>query len=100
MIQSNYTVIILEPSENGWLTQKENVAIQDRIFSQKIYLAVNDSPSNWVEITNEQYQVYQIELEEYFKSIEEQENAEVVEESTNEGGEENEEVVEEEIINE
>lgn len=70
MKQSNYTVQILEP-ENGWLTQKENTEIQNRIFSKKVFLAVNDSVDNWTEISEEQYQVYQIELDAYFKSLEE-----------------------------
>lgn len=70
MKQSNYTVIILEPME-GWLTQKENVEIQNRVFSKKVFLAVNDSIDNWKEITEEEYQTYQVELEEYFKSMEE-----------------------------
>ena len=70
MKQSNYTVIILEPME-GWLTQKENVEIQNRVFSKKVFLAINDSVDNWKEITEEEYQTYQVELEEYFKSMEE-----------------------------
>ena len=70
MKQSNYTVQILEP-ENGWLTQTENVKIQDRVFSKKVFLAITDTIDNWKEISEEQYQLYQIELEEYFKSLEE-----------------------------
>ena len=70
MKQSNYTVIILEPME-GWLTQKENVEIQNRVFSKKVFLAVNDSIDNWTEITEEEYAAYQVELEEYNKSLEE-----------------------------
>ena len=70
MKQSNYTVIILEPME-GWLTQKENVEIQNRVFSKKVFLAINDSVDNWKEITEEEYQTYQVELEEYNKSMEE-----------------------------
>lgn len=69
MIQSNYTVVIIEPTE-GWLTQSaDNIEIQDRVFSKKVFLAVNDTVDNWKEISEEQYQVYQIELEEYFKSM-------------------------------
>lgn len=64
MIYTNYTVQIIEPSE-GWLTQNEDVDIQNRVFSKKIFLAVNDSPSNWKEISEEEYNEYQIELEQY-----------------------------------
>lgn len=71
MKQTNYTVQVLEP-ENGWLTQVENVSIENRIFSKKVYLAATDSPSNWHEITESEYQAYQLELEEYLKSLEEE----------------------------
>lgn len=70
MKQSNYTVQILEP-ENGWLTQAQEIEIQNRIFSKKVFLAVNDSVNNWTEITEETYQAYQVELDEYMKSLEE-----------------------------
>lgn len=72
MKQSNYTVIILEPME-GWLTQKENVEIQNRVFSKKVFLAVNDSVDNWKEITEVQYKIYQVELDEYNKEMEQSE---------------------------
>ena len=70
MKQSNYTVQIIEPSE-GWLTQVQECEIQNRVFSKKVFLAVNDSIDNWKEITEEEYVAYQIELEEYNKSLEE-----------------------------
>ena len=60
MKTSNYTVQILEPT-NGWLTQVEDVEIQSRIFSKKVFLAINDSIDNWKEITEEEYQTYQVE---------------------------------------
>ena len=70
MKQSNYTVQIIEPSE-GWLTQsQDNIEIQNRVFSKKVFLAVTDSIDNWKEISEEQYQLYQVELDEYFKSLE------------------------------
>lgn len=69
MIQSNYTVQILEP-ENGWLTQAQEIEIQNRIFSKKVFLAVNDSVDNWTEISEEEYAAFQIELEEYNNEIE------------------------------
>lgn len=52
MKKSNYTVQIIEPSEGYTLTQSKDVEVQDRILSKKIFLAVNDSPDNWKEITN------------------------------------------------
>ena len=53
MKQSNYIVQIIEPSNDGWLTQKEEVEIKNRIFSKKIFLAVNDKADNYKEITEE-----------------------------------------------
>lgn len=69
MKTSNYTVQILEPSE-GWLTQSAETEIQNRVFSKKVFLAVNDTVDNWKEISEEQYNLYQVELDEYFKSLE------------------------------
>lgn len=69
MKQSNYTVQILEP-ENGWLTQAQEIEIQNRIFSKKVFLAVNDTVDNWKEISEEEYAAFQIELEEYNNEIE------------------------------
>lgn len=54
MKQSNYTVQIIEPSEGFTLTQAGELEAKDRILSKKIYLAVNDSPSNWTEITDKE----------------------------------------------
>lgn len=67
MKTSNYTVQIIEPSE-GWLTQTHEVEIQDRIFSKKVFLALNDKMENWKEITEEEYNEYQLQLEEYKKA--------------------------------
>lgn len=72
MKQSNYTVQIIEPSD-GWLTQAQECAIQNRVFSKKVFLAVNDSINNWKEITEKEYVAYQVELEEYNKSLEDKE---------------------------
>ena len=71
MKQSNYTVQIIEPT-NGWLTQTQEIEIQNRVFSKKVFLAVNDSIDNWKEITEEEYAAYQVELEEYNKRLQEE----------------------------
>lgn len=52
MIQSNYTVRIIEPSEGFTLTQSAEVETEYRVLSKKVFLAVNDDPSNWKEITD------------------------------------------------
>lgn len=67
MIKSNYTVVVLEPSEGYTLTQSEDVEVQNRILSKKVFLAVNDSPSNWKEITDAEADEIRISQEEYAK---------------------------------
>lgn len=52
MIQSNYTVRIIEPSEGFTLTQSADVDLENRTLSKKVFLAINDDPSNWKEITD------------------------------------------------
>lgn len=52
MKTSNYTVQIIEPNDGYTLTQSADVELRDRIFSKKVYLAVNDKASNWKEITD------------------------------------------------
>ena len=52
MKTSNFTVRIIEPNDGYTLTQANNVPIEERIFSKKIFLAVNDAESNWIEISD------------------------------------------------
>ena len=61
MKKSNYTVQIIEPSEGYTLTQSKEVEVQDRILSKKIFLAVNDSPDNWKEITDKEADEIRVE---------------------------------------
>lgn len=62
MIQSNYTVIILQPNEGYTLTQaNDEIEIKDRVLSKKVYLAINDSQNNWKEITDEDAELIRIE---------------------------------------
>lgn len=70
MVQSNYTVIILQPSEGYTLTQSADVKIPERILSKKVFLAVNDSPENWKEITDEEAENIRIQQEELAKEKE------------------------------
>lgn len=53
-LQQQVTLRILEADEGHVLTQATDVEPQNRVYSAKIYLAVNDSPENWMEITQEQ----------------------------------------------
>lgn len=63
MKKSNYTVQIIEPNEGYTLTQAANIEAKDRILSKKIFLAVNDSPDNWKEITNTEAEAIKAEQE-------------------------------------
>lgn len=62
MITSDYTVRVLEPSEGHYLTQSGDININERVFSDKVYLAVTDSVENWIEIDQAKYEEYQQEL--------------------------------------
>lgn len=62
MITSDYTVRVLEPSEGHYLTQSGDINIDERVFSDKVYLAVTDSIENWIEIDQVKYEEYQQEL--------------------------------------
>lgn len=51
MKQEEIKVRVLIPTEGYMLTQAQEVEIQHRVVSEKVYLAVTDDPSNWKEIT-------------------------------------------------
>lgn len=63
MIQSTYTTRILTP-ESGYITQAGDIDIKDRVFSKKLFLAVNDNPSNWKEITEAEAEALKAEQKE------------------------------------
>ena len=52
MIQGQYVVNTITASDGYTLTQAEDVNVESRVLSKKIYLAVNDHVDNWKEITN------------------------------------------------
>lgn len=53
---------ILEATEGNVLTQSKDAPVQNRILTYKVYLAVNDSPDNWKEISEEEAERYKEEL--------------------------------------
>jgi len=73
MKQSNYTVQIIEPNEGFYLTQKD-AELSAKVFSKKVFLAVNDSVENWIEVS-------EAEAEELKRQQEELANKEVEEEN-------------------
>ena len=60
---SNITVKFIVPQSGHTLTQSEDVKIEERIFSKKVWLGVNDSEKNWKEITDEEAEVLMKEQE-------------------------------------
>jgi hypothetical protein len=50
MKQTTYTVQVIQPSDGHILTQSSDIDLKDRIFSEKIFLGINDSIDNWKEI--------------------------------------------------
>ena len=46
-------VSILKPNEGYLLTQSANVELQNRVFSDEIWLASTDSADNWKDISIE-----------------------------------------------
>jgi hypothetical protein len=54
MIQEEIRVQVLIPSKGYKLTQSKKVDIANRIISDKVYLGVFDTPSDWIEITDEE----------------------------------------------
>jgi hypothetical protein len=75
MEQTTYTTRVLIPTKGFKITQADDATpLQERIFSDKIYLAVNDSPDNYKEITlaqaEELQRQQQAEIEEQTKNVE------------------------------
>lgn len=60
---TKYEVKVIIPSNGHTLTQANEVNIEDRILSKKVYLAINDNPSNWVEITDDEALIIEGEQE-------------------------------------
>ena len=70
MIQDEFKVKVLIPEYGYKLTQAGEVEIENRIISDKIYLAVNDDAENWIEITNEEADAIVAEQEKIAKEKE------------------------------
>lgn len=54
MKESTYITKVLVPEEGHYITQAGEVADEERVFSKEVFLAINDSPANWKEITEEE----------------------------------------------
>lgn len=54
MKESTYITRVLVPEEGHYITQAGEIADEERVFSKEVFLAINDSPANWKEITEEE----------------------------------------------
>lgn len=54
MKQTAYTVQVIQPSDGHILTQSADIDLKDRIFSEKVFLGINDKIENWKEIKIEE----------------------------------------------
>jgi hypothetical protein len=60
MKTENYTMRVLTPeSEDGWLTESADVAIENRTLSKRVYLSATSDASAWVEISDAEAKAYQ-----------------------------------------
>ena len=57
-------VSILKPNEGCVLTQSAEVGLQNRVFSEEIWLAATDAPDNWKDITIEEAEALKRQQEE------------------------------------
>lgn len=57
---------ILTPDDGMMLTQAAEVPIESRIVTNRVCLAVNDSPDNWREITAEEAEAIRAAQDEIF----------------------------------
>ena len=71
-------VSILKPNAGCLLTQSADVDLQNRVFSEEIWLAATDSPENWKDIRLE-------EAEQLKQQQEELANSQPTEEERGEG---------------
>lgn len=67
MKQTTYTTRVIKPEEGFYLTQSEEVEVINRIFSKEIYLAANDSPDNYTEISEQEANIIMAQQEELRK---------------------------------
>ena len=61
-------VSILKPNEGCVLTQSADVELQNRVFSEEIWLAATDAPENWKDITIEEAEALKQQQEELSNS--------------------------------
>lgn len=50
---------VLKAKENMWLTQSNDIQDEDRVYTDSVYLAVNDSEERWRDATDEEKQEWE-----------------------------------------
>ena len=60
-------VSILKPNAGCVLTQSADVELQNRVFSEEIWLAATDSPENWKDISIEEAEALKRQQDELAK---------------------------------
>ena len=68
------SVSILKPNAGCVLTQSAEVELQNRVFSEEIWLAATDSPENWKDISIEEAEAIKKQQEELANSPTPEEN--------------------------
>ncbi len=58
---------IINASEGHYLTQSGDVDLRDRVFTTQLFLSVQDNADNWKEISIEDAEILQSELEEILR---------------------------------
>lgn len=61
-------VSVLKPNAGCVLTQSAEVELQNRVFSEEIWLASTDAPENWKDITIEEAEAIKKQREEFANS--------------------------------
>lgn len=61
-------VSVLKPNAGCLLTQSAEVDLQNRVFSEEIWLAATDSPDNWKDISIEEAEKLKQQQEELANS--------------------------------
>ena len=63
---------VLKAKEGMWLTQSADIPSEERVFTDSVFLAVNDSEDRWRDATNEEKDEWERLMEE---RVEEEEEA-------------------------
>ena len=52
-------MVTLTAKENMWLTQSGEIPDEERIYTDSVYLAVNDTAERWRDATNEEKEAWE-----------------------------------------